>query len=29
MDIKNFAAPITTQTIFEFHENNRDPKEFE
>ena len=29
MDIKNFAAPIATQTIFEFHENNRDPKEFE
>ncbi len=29
MDVKNFAAPIATQTIFEFHENNRDPKEFE
>ncbi len=29
MDIKNFNAPVTTQTIFEFHENNRDPKEYE
>ena len=29
MDTKNFEAPVSTQTIYSFHENNRDPKEYQ